>query len=121
MSRSLALHPSILASDFTRLEEELTRISTADAARDMDVLRAALGDAPCFQHHDLVGVDDRGEAVRDHERRAPDHEIVEARLHRTLGLGVEGGGRLVEEQEREAGEVVRGEVVTPGVDGGGGE
>lgn len=37
MSRSVALHPSILASDFTRLGEELTRIATADAAH-VDVM-----------------------------------------------------------------------------------
>ncbi|WP_374929621.1 ribulose-phosphate 3-epimerase [Kytococcus sedentarius] len=37
MSRPVALHPSILASDFTRLGDELSRIATADAAH-VDVM-----------------------------------------------------------------------------------
>ncbi len=41
---------------------------------------------------------DRRQPVRDHERRASAHEVLERALDERLGLGVERGRRLVEQQ-----------------------
>ena len=60
---------------------------------------AALDDAALIQHQNLVRADHGGEAVRDHQRRAPARDFVEARLDFALGLGVERRGRLVEHQD----------------------
>ena len=43
---------------------------------------------------------DRGEAMRDDDRGAPGHQIVEADLHQPLVLRVERAGRFVEQQQR---------------------
>ena len=47
-----------------------------------------------------VGVADRRQPVRDHERRAPAQQLVHVLLDRALGLGVERARRLVEQQHR---------------------
>src|SRR5690606_21703184 len=49
---------------------------------------------------DAVGVLDRRQPVGDDQRRAALRELVERLLDRALGLGVEGRGRLVEDQDR---------------------
>ena len=59
---------------------------------------AALDDASVVEHEDLIGVADRGQAVRDRDRGAPPGQLVERKLHGALGLGVERGGGLVEDQ-----------------------
>ena len=59
-------------------------------------MAAALDDAPVIQHHDGVGIADRGQAVRDDEHRAPPHERIHALLHDALRAGVDGGGGLVQ-------------------------
>ena len=70
------------------------------AAAEVDELfvRAPFDDAAAIEHEDLVGVADRREAMRDRDRRAPARELVERQLHRALGLVVERGGGLVEDQ-----------------------
>ena len=45
-------------------------------------------------------VDHRRQPMRDHERGAAFHDLVERALHQRLALGIEGAGRLVEQQDR---------------------
>lgn len=59
----------------------------------------AFDDAAVLEHHDQVGVADRAEPVRDGERRAAVGEAVEGHLEFPLGLGVEGAGGLVEDED----------------------
>ena len=61
-------------------------------------MRAALDDRAAVEHEDLVGVANRREPVRDRDRRASAGELVERLLDRALGLVVERGGGLVEDQ-----------------------
>ena len=63
-------------------------------------VRALLDHAAVVEHEDQVGVADGGEPVRDHERRTPLEGRVERLLDRGLGLAVEVGGRLVEDDDR---------------------
>ena len=70
------------------------------AVRDQLGVRALFDDTPFVQHHNAIGVLDRGQAVRDHDGRAPAHQLLERRLDQPLGLGVERGGGLVEDQDR---------------------
>ena len=63
-------------------------------------MRAALGDAAVLKHDDLVGRDDRRQAVRDHDRGAALADQVERRLDLLLGVRIERRGRLVEDQDR---------------------
>ncbi|GAB2664443.1 hypothetical protein GCM10027068_50480 [Prescottella soli] len=60
---------------------------------------AALGDPPVVEDHDLIGVPDRREAVRDRDRGPAAADDVERVLHRPLGLVVERAGGLVEHQD----------------------
>ena len=64
------------------------------------VVRALLDEAAALEDDDQVGVADRAQPVRDHERRAALEQLVEVLLDRALGLGVERARRLVEEQHR---------------------
>src|SRR5690348_10302262 len=57
---------------------------------------ASLHDAPFLQDHDLVGMLDRRQAVRDDEHGPVLHQPVDGVLHQAFGLGVELAGRLVE-------------------------
>ena len=66
-------------------------------------MRAALDDAALLQDHDAVAVLDRGQAVRNHERRAPLHQGVHAALHQRFGARVDGGGRFVQNQRGRVG------------------
>ena len=59
-----------------------------------------LDQAALVEHQHLVGVLDGRQAVRDHQRGAVGHQVIERVLHQALGLGVERGGGLVEDQDR---------------------
>ena len=63
-------------------------------------MSAALDDAPLLHDHDTVGVLDRGQAVGDDERGPSLHQSVHARLYQFLGAGIDGGGRLIQDQCR---------------------
>ena len=70
------------------------------AGREELVVGADLGDAPSCEDDDPVGAPDGREAVGDDERGAAGHEPLERLAAARLGLGVEGAGRLVEDQDR---------------------
>ena len=55
---------------------------------------------PRVEHVDAVRVDDRRQAVRDHERRARVRDPLQRPLDRRLGLVVDRRRRLVEDQDR---------------------
>ena len=56
--------------------------------------------SPVVEHDDLVGADDGGEPVRNHQRGAVLRHAFERVLDFLLGVAVERGGRLVEHQDR---------------------
>ena len=60
---------------------------------------APLDDAALVEHEDLVGGLDGRQAVGDHERRAPGQRLGQRLLDEQLGLGVEVGGGLVEDDD----------------------
>ena len=64
------------------------------------MVRAALDDHALVEHDDLVGADDGGEPVRDHQRGAVLRHQLERILDFPLGVAVERGGGLVEQQDR---------------------
>ena len=68
------------------------------AAREQLVVGAALDDPAVLDGEDHVGAEDRGEPVRDRDRRAPLHQRLERLLHEPLAVGVERGGGLVEDR-----------------------
>src|SRR5262249_32247445 len=53
-----------------------------------------------IEHDDLVGVDNGREPMRDDERGAVLRHLLERILDVLLGVTVERGGRLVEQQDR---------------------
>ena len=64
------------------------------------LVAAALGDVAGLQHDDLVGIDDGGEPVGDHQRGAVARHQRQGILNVLLGLGIERRGGLVEDQDR---------------------
>lgn len=64
---------------------------------------APLNDAAVVQHHDGVGVLDRGEPVGNDEHRAAFHQSVHALLDNGLGVGVDGRGCLVQDHHGRVG------------------
>ena len=67
------------------------------------VVSAVLGDVAVFEDNDAVGMADRGEAVRDQDRRdrSPSCQVlIEHRVEEAqFGAGVEVGGGFVEDQQ----------------------
>ncbi len=61
---------------------------------------AALDDHALVEHENLIGVNDSRKAVGDDQRGAVFRHPIERVLDILLGVAVEGGGRLVEEQDR---------------------
>ena len=66
-------------------------------------MAAPLYDLAVLQHHDRVGVAHRGQAVGNDKDGTPLHELVHPLLDKGLGTGVDGGGSLVENQDRRIG------------------
>ena len=59
-----------------------------------------LREAALLEDDDHVGVADRAQPVRDHERGPALEDLVDVRLHGPLRFGVEGARRLVEDEDR---------------------
>ena len=72
-----------------------------DPAQAQELLvGSALPDPPMVEDDDPVHVLDGRQPVGDHQRRAAGHHRLQRRLQPGLGVGVDAGGRLVEDQER---------------------
>src|SRR3954447_7813352 len=69
------------------------------AGADELAVRAALRDRAVLYDQDLIGGDDRRQAVSHDERGAATRETRERLLDLLLVLGVERGGRLVEHED----------------------
>ena len=67
-------------------------------------MRPLLDDLSVFEHDDQVGVPNRGETVRDDERRPPGEEEAQRLLDLPLRADVHRRGRLVEDQDARVGE-----------------
>ena len=63
-------------------------------------MAAPLDDTALFQHHDAIRIADGGQAVSDNKGGAAIHQAIHAPLHQCLGAGINGGGRLVQDQHR---------------------
>ncbi len=61
-------------------------------------MRTALQNATFFDHQDLLRAPNRGQPMRDNERRAPLHQEAEPVLNHGLALRIEGAGRLIQNQ-----------------------
>ena len=62
-------------------------------------MRTGLHNPSALEDHDAVGVADRRQSVRDHDRGATAHQPVDRLLNFRLRLAVQRGGRLVEDQD----------------------
>ena len=83
--------------------EDLQRIQLrVDPGRPRQQLFVApdLRDAAALQHDDGVGAPDGGQPVRDDERRAVAHQVLQRFLDQQLRFGVERRRRLVQDQDR---------------------
>ena len=67
------------------------------------VVVAALDDAAIFQNEDRVGVADGGQAVGNDEDCPALHQAVKTALDELFRSGIDGGGRLVEDEHRRFG------------------
>jgi hypothetical protein len=63
-------------------------------------MRAAFGDLPAVDDEDLVRDPDRGQPVRDDQRRPPGQRGRQGPLDRRFGFGVQVRGRLVQHDHR---------------------
>ena len=61
---------------------------------------AALDHPPTLEHHDLVGVADGAQSVRDGQGGAAGHQVVQRSLQLALRAGVQRRGGLVEHEDR---------------------
>ena len=63
------------------------------------LVRALLEDLAVGEENDLIGAADRRQTVRDHEHGSDIHHPLERILDQNLGLGIDVGGRLVEDHD----------------------
>ena len=69
------------------------------ARRDQFAVDAVFDDLAVFEDDDPVEAGDRGEAVRDDDRSAALHEVLECCLDQLLALGIQGAGGFVQDQD----------------------
>ncbi len=81
------------------LELGSVQLGVQAAGGQQGVVGAPLHDPAGVDDEDLIGVADRREAMRDHERGATGERGAQRVLHRELGFGVEVGGGLVEDDD----------------------
>src|ERR1700693_2442909 len=55
---------------------------------------------PCLEYRNAVGLKDSRQSMRDHQGRAPAHELSQRRLHQPLGFGIERARSVIEQQNR---------------------
>src|SRR5262245_55619154 len=79
------------------LEPVEPRVDTV--LREQLGVRALLAELALVEHENAVGVEDRAQAVRDHERGAALQEPAERGLDLALGLDVHTRGGLVQDQD----------------------
>ena len=87
---------AVLPPRLRRLEQSAVRV----APRQQLGVRADVEHPPRFHHHDAIGdFRNRVELVRDQERRAPAHELLQRRVDVHFALRVHGAGELVEDED----------------------
>ena len=91
----------------TATPQQRERTVCCTAARTAHPVQAARCACPApraagFDHQNVIGGQHRGEPVRDHERRAPLHQLLERRLHIGLGFRVQVRRRLIEDEDARA-------------------
>src|SRR4029079_11085453 len=80
-------------------EIALAELCVAASHGEEFVVFAPLDDAPAIEDEDLVGMADGGEPVGDDEAGAARHEAIEGALDEALGLGIDAGGGLIEDED----------------------
>ena len=78
----------------------LVQLGVEPLLTDQLVVRAAFDDAPFVEDEDDVGVAHGGDPVRDDDRRALPHHAAQPRQNLFFGVGVDGGQRIVQDQDR---------------------
>ena len=88
--------------DFSLIFSQITGVELVILALlgDQLVVAAALNDAALLQNHDAVCIADGRQAVGNDKAGAAIHQAVHAPLDQRLGAGINGGGRLVQDQHR---------------------
>src|SRR5919112_3732588 len=93
---------SQLGPECTLLSPKLQIVeSTIEASAAKQLFMASLlDDLSSVEHHDLVGISDRGQSVRNHEDRSALHQPLDRLLNQPLRLGVQCAGGLVQDENR---------------------
>ena len=63
------------------------------------IMAARLDDFPPVHHHQPVGFVQGGQTVGDRDRGAAAHQVVQCLLNFLFGLGIDGRGRFIEDQD----------------------
>ena len=84
-------------SGFRLLELELVKFGIYAPGLEQLCVLARFDDAPAIQHHDDIGLLNRGKPVGDADRGAALHELFERRLDDPFGFGIERAGGLVQD------------------------
>ena len=111
--RAVELHAGIYAEDDTNNRGwfgmsgrvrfgclALPQRGVAPATGQQRVMRAAFHHLARFQHDDLIGIDNGRQPVGNGQHSAPLAHGPEFGLNVTLGLGIKGRGRFVQQQNR---------------------
>ena len=89
-----------MAPGISALKLQSRQTGIKPALNDQALVRADLDDAALVEHQDAVAGQHGRQPMRDHQRGAALHQPRQRHLHQRLALGVERGGRFVEQQQR---------------------
>ena len=62
-------------------------------------MRAALDNVAMVEHHDLIGLYDGGQTVRNADRRTTLREVVQRDMKRSFGGRIQSRGGLIEHEQ----------------------
>src|SRR5262249_45641124 len=74
------------------------RITTAPG--EQLLVTAVFDDGSILDDENAIGINDRVQAMCDHDRRSPLAKVLDRALNLPLGFGIERGGCLIEQDDR---------------------
>ena len=83
---------------FLRLQTE--KLAVGSVLQHQGVVSPGFHDPAVIEHQDHVGIPDGRQAVGDHKRRPVPDQICQGLLHKLFRFGIQGGSRLIENQDR---------------------
>ena len=99
MRRARLTMPPRASPELLILVLQLIKLPVDPAHREQLLMRARFPQLALVHHENPVRALNRGKPVRDDDRRATFHQVVERIAHTNLGLRIHAGSGFIQDQE----------------------